>query len=61
MPADSSLFDSLVAILLRFWPQLGLVLGMALMVMSRFRWRPLCTSVGMITLAICIGALVSRN
>ena len=61
MQADPSPCEILVAVLLGLWPVIGLGLGTALMIASRFRWRLLCESVGVITLAICIGALVAKS
>jgi len=61
MQADPSPFHSLVPILLNFLPPIGLVAGTMLMVASRFRWRLFCESVGVIIVAISIGALISRS
>jgi len=60
MQPDPSPFDSLLVIFLRFWPQIGVVLGPVLIIVGRFRWRLVCESAGVIILGISIGALVSK-
>lgn len=61
MQSDPVLFDKFFGLFLSYWPHMGLIAGPILIITSRFRWRVLLQSLGVVILGISIGALVSRN
>ena len=61
MESDASLFDKILGLVLAYWPYIGILLGPILIITSRFRWRVLCQSLGVIILGVSIGAIVSKS
>lgn len=61
MESDPSIFEKILGILRAYWPHLGVLCGLVLIIASRFRWRVLCQGLGVVMLGISIGALVAKS
>lgn len=61
MESDPSIFAKMLGIVRAYWPHLGVLCGLVLIIASRFRWRVLCQSLGVVILGIAIGALVANS